>query len=112
MEQALVVIKLNVNVASEIRTKASATLLRNVSMPGIHAKLIGMFVDRYKLQDELLGQTKQDWIDSCLTLDDEYYKQQNCCMMHKDWDMFERMAIANNWQDLFIEDEKGGNNEW
>ena len=32
--------------------------------------------------------------------------------MHKDWDMFERMAIANNWQDLFIEDEKGGNNEW
>ena len=112
MEQALVVIKLNVNVACEIRTKASATLLRNVSMPGIHATLIGMFVNRHDLQDELLEQTKQDWIDSCLTLDDEYYKHQNCFLMHKNWNEFERMATKKNWQDLFIKDEKGGNNAW
>lgn len=100
------------NLVCEIRTKASASLLRNISLPGIQARLIGMFVDRHKLQDELLKATKQDWIDRCLTLDEKYYKQENCCKMHEDWQEFESLAKKNNWQDLFIEDEKGGNNEW
>ena len=71
-----------------------------------------MFVNRLELQDEVLKETKQDWIDSCLTFDNEFNKQQNCFLMHKDWQEFKRMATKNNWQDLFIEDEKGGNNAW
>ena len=74
--------------------------------------ILHMFADRYELQDELKKQSKQDWIDRCLTFDKEFYKQQNCFLMHKDWNEFERMAKANQWQDLFIEDEKGGNNAW
>ena len=71
-----------------------------------------LFVDRLTLQDELKKQSKQDWIDKCLTFDNNYNMHQNCWLMHKDWQEFKRMAISNNWQDLFIEDEKGGNNAW
>lgn len=106
------VIELNVSVASEIRTKTSTRLLRNVSLAEIHGTLTGLFVDRMQLQDELLKETKQQWIDASLTLDNEYYKQQDCFLMHKDWNNVERMAKNRNWQDLFIEDEKGGNNAW
>ena len=106
------VIMMHLDVATAIRTKASTLLLRKVSIAEMHNFLIGMFVDRYSLQDKLLSKTKQDWIDRCLTFDNEYYKQQECFLMHKDWNMFERMATANNWQDLFIKDEKGGNNAW
>ena len=108
----MVVLMMNVELASTIRTKASASLLRNVSLYKIRATLIGMFVNRYELQDELLSKTKQDCIDACLTFDDEFYRQQECFLMHKDWNEFERMATARKWKDLFIEDEKGGNNAW
>ncbi|MBR2651746.1 hypothetical protein IKD48_03065 [bacterium] len=103
---------MNVDLAGDVRTKASATLLRNVSIAKIHATLVGMFVDRLELQDVLLKETKQQWIDNSLNLDNEYFKQENCFLMHDNWNEFKRLAKKYNWQDLFVEDEKGGNNAW
>ena len=101
-----------IGLSENIRTRTGAMLLRTISLKHIHAKLNQLFVDRLELQDELLKKSKQDWIDACLTFDNEHRKQQNCFLMHKDWNQFERMAKHQNWQDLFIEDEKGGNNAW
>lgn len=100
------------NIASKIRSSSKAKLQRKVSITELHHLLIGMFVDRYELQDKLLKESKQDYLDRCLDFGGDFQDQQNCWLMHKDWNEFERMAIANNWQDLFIEDEKGGNNAW
>ena len=102
----------SIDLSKQIRTICAEKLPRTISLSALHNKLMAMFVDRLKLQDEVLEQTKQDWIDSCLTFDNEFYKQQNCFLMHKDWNEFERMATQRNWQDLFIEDENGGNNAW
>lgn len=105
-------IDLNVNVASKIRTKASATLLRDISIADVHNMLMAMFVNRYELQDKVLKETKQDWIDRCLTFDNEYRMHEHCFLMHKSWNSIKRLAINEDWQDLFVEDEKGGNNAW
>jgi len=101
-----------VDLSESIRTNCAERLLRNISLTAMHNKLMAMFVNRLELQDELKQESKQDWIDRCLTFDDEYYKHQNCFLMHKDWQEFKRLARKENWQDLFIEDEKGGNNAW
>lgn len=108
----LMVLKMKIDLAGDVRTKATASLLRKVSLPGIHARLIGLFVDRHNLQDRLLKETKQQWIDNSLNLDNEYFKQENCFLMHDNWNEFKRLAKKYNWQDLFVEDEKGGNNAW
>ena len=102
----------SMDLSKHIRTNCAERLPRTIPLSAIKNNLMAMFVDRLKLQDEVLEQTKQDWIDRCLTFDNEFHKQQNCFLMHKDWNEFERMATKNNWQDLFIEDEKGGNNAW
>lgn len=103
---------MNVDLSERIRTRTAEKLLMKISLKSIKNALNSFYVNRIELQDELLKKSKQDWIDACLTFDKEYYNQQNCFLMHKDWQQFERMAKKYNWQDLFIEDEKGGNNAW
>ena len=81
------------DLSESIRTRASATLQRNVSLPGIHETLIGLFVNG----DEIIKELEQ--------------KEQECFLIHitKDWNA--RLPSDVNYQDLFIEDG-GINNEW
>ena len=108
----LMVIEVDIDLTANVRTKASAILLRNVSLAKIHRTMNGLFVDRLALQDKLLKETKQEWIDNSLNFDSEYHKQEQCFLIHKEPKEFERLAKHRNWQDLFVEDEKGGNNAW
>ena len=84
---------MNVDLAGDVRTKATASLLRKVSLPGIHARLIGLFLNG----DEIIKELEQ--------------KEQECFLIHitKDWNA--RLPSDVNYQDLFIEDG-GINNEW
>ena len=84
---------MNVKLAGNLRTKASATLSRSVSIPGMHDCLIGLFINVDELQKELEK------------------KEQECFLIHitKDWNA--RLPSNANYQDLFIEDG-GINNEW
>ena len=68
---------MNVNVASEIRTKASATLLRKVSIAAMHQKLMEFFVDRIKLEDEIQEKIKPQFDISVFTTR-EYMKKEYC----------------------------------
>ena len=103
---------MNVKLAGNLRTKATARLLRTISLSAMHDGLVAMFVDRFELQDVMVKESKQDWIDRCLTFDEDSKNQEKCFLMHKDWQEVKRLAKLHNWQDLFIEDEKGGNNAW
>ena len=84
---------MKIDLAGDVRTKASATLLRKVSLPGIHETLTGLFLNG----DEIIKELEQ--------------KEQECFLIHitKDWNA--RLPSDVNYQDLFIEDG-GINNEW
>ena len=109
----MVVIGLNVNAASEIRTKASARLLRNISIAEIHNKLIAMFVDRFELEKEIQKNNPQFDIAYFLTRD--YLIQSYCYHEHTHPQMqgyYEKQHGFDKSDLIVIEDEKGGNNEW
>ena len=84
---------MNVDLAGDVRTKATASLLRKVSLLGIHETLTGLFLNG----DEIIKELEQ--------------KEQECFLIHitKDWNA--RLPSDVNYQDLFIEDG-GINNEW
>lgn len=101
-----------IGLSKNTRTIASGKLSRTISLSEMHHKLMAMFVNRLELQDKSIKKSKQDWIDKGLSYDNEFMMQENCWLMHMDWNEFERLAKMHNWEDLFIEDEKGGNNAW
>ncbi|MBR2651567.1 hypothetical protein IKD48_02050 [bacterium] len=104
---------MNVNVASKIRTKATASLSRNISIPGMHDLLIGMFVDRMKLQEQIQEDIKPS-IDVEYLTSQEYFKQQHCYHEHTNPQMkgYYKTQFGFDESDfLFIEDG-GINNEW
>lgn len=68
---------MHLDVATAIRTKASAPLLRKVSIAEMHNFLIEMFVDRIKLEDEIQQKIKPQFDASVFTTR-EYLKNEYC----------------------------------
>jgi hypothetical protein len=66
-----------VDVAANLRTKATARLLRKVSIAAMHDKLMAMFVDRIKLEDEIQENIKPQFDVSVFTTR-EYMKKEYC----------------------------------
>ena len=91
----------------------SSDLVNNAPLKSMHNLLMSLFVDRFELEDRLFNESKKryqdSWKDVAFTKESREYEY--CCLMHIDWKEFERMAIANKWKDLFIEDG-GINNAW
>ena len=68
---------MNVEVAANLRTKATARLLRKVSIAAMHDKLMAMFVDRIKLEDSIQDKIKPQFDASVFTTR-EYMKKEYC----------------------------------
>jgi len=68
---------MNVEVAANLRTKATARLLRKVSIAAMHDKLMAMFVDRIKLEDSIQDKIKPQFDASVFTTR-EYLKNEYC----------------------------------
>ena len=101
-----------INLSESIRTNSAERLLRDISPTTIHNKLMQLFVNRLEFEDKILKESKQDWIDRSLTFDNEHRMHEHCFLMHKSWNSIKRLAVNEDWQDLFDEDGNGGNNAW
>ena len=73
----MVVIKLNINIASIIRTKTNARLQRTISLNKMHQKLMEFFVDRINLENEIQENIKPQFDVSVFTTR-EYMKKEYC----------------------------------
>ncbi len=105
---------MNVEVAANLRTKATARLLRKVSIAAMHDKLMAMFVDRMKLQKQIQEDIKPKSNDVEFLTSQEYFKQQHCYHEHTNPQMkgYYKTQFGFDESDfLFIEDG-GINNEW
>ena len=71
------VLIMNVSVACEIRTKATARLLRTISLSEMHNTLMQFFVDRIKLEDEIQENIKPQFDVGVFTTR-EYLKKEYC----------------------------------
>lgn len=112
MEQVLVIqMDSVIGLSENIRTRTGAKLLRKISLQTIHFKLMELFVDRFKLEQEILDNIKPE-IDVGYLLSRDYLIQEYCYCEHSVPQMqgyHERIHGFDKSDLIFIED--GGNNE-
>ena len=86
--------------------------ITNNPIKQIHKTLIALFVDRFEVETKLFNESKKQWFDELeRILFSSIMHYERCFWMHKEWNVVERMATANDWENLFIEDG-GINNAW
>lgn len=105
--------ELKFNLFSNIRTKASASLLRNISSAKIHDRLMIMFVDRMKLQEQIQDEIKPKLDVNKLTTPG-YFKQEYCYHEHTHPQMkgYYKTQFGFDESDLLFIEDGGINNEW